>query len=151
MSSRRIAAKLVVTDTPAMTAREAGARGATLIAAQNVPPTAMAHGATALVARRGTPLAAPLAAFNSALAVGSNLRAATASAGAPLAAGQTVVLKLPNARADAAPEGRRPRLAVSGAPARVVLLSHGGKRLADTLVGPGLETSALEKIGRAHV
>lgn len=142
--SRSIAARLVVTDTPAMTAREAGARGATLVAAQSVPPTAMAHGATALVARRGTPLAAPLADFDAALAVGKNLRAATASAGAPLATGQTVVLKLPNARADAAPEGRRPRLAVSGAPARVVLLSHGGKRLADTLVGPGATSNAIE-------
>ena len=142
--SRSIAAKLIVTDTPAMTAREAGARGATLIAAQSVPPTAMAHGATALVVRRGAPLATPLADFNAALVVGSNLRAATASAGAPLATGQTVVLKLPNARADAAPEGRRPRLAVSGAPARVVLLAHGGKRLADTMVGPNLQTPALE-------
>ncbi|MDB5752846.1 MAG: putative transcriptional activator SRCAP-like protein, partial [Ramlibacter sp.] len=56
----------------------------------------------------------------------------------------TVVLKLPNARADAAPEGRRPRLAVSGAPARVVLLTHGGRLLTDTLIGPGLERAALD-------
>jgi hypothetical protein len=141
--SRSIAARLIVTDTPAMTTREAGNRSATLIAAKSVPSTAMAHGATALVARRGTPLAAPLADFNTALAVDSKLRAA-ASAGAALATGQTVVLKLPNARADAAPEGRRPRLAVSGAPVRVVLLSHGGKPMADTMLGPDLERSAIE-------
>ena len=41
-------------------------------------------------------------------------------------------MKLPNARADAAPDARRPRLAVRGAPVRVVLLSHGGKPLVDT-------------------
>lgn len=141
--SRSIAARLIVTDTPAMTAREAGRRGATLVAAKDVPPTAMAHGATALVARRGAPLATPLGDFNAALAVGSKLRAA-ASTGAALATGQTVVLKLPNARADAAPEGRRPRLAVGGAPARVVLLGHGGKPLADTMLGPDLERNAIE-------
>ena len=54
----------------------AGKTGATLIAAQSVPPSAMAHGATALVARSGAPLAATLAEFNGALAVGANLRAA---------------------------------------------------------------------------
>lgn len=146
--SRSVAAKLVVTDTPAMSGREGGA--ATLIAAQSVPPSAVAHGATALVARRGTPLAAPLAEFGSALAVGSTLRAARAGAsadngpGAALATGQTVVLKLPNARADAAPEGRRPRLAVSGAPARVVLLAHGGRTIADVMLGPEMQRSDLE-------
>ena len=151
--SRSIAARLVVTDTPALPAREAGARGATLIAAQSVPPTAIAHGATALVARRGTPLAAPLADFNGALAVGSDLRAAkrtgasraaASGAGAPLGVGQTVVLKLPNARADAVTDGQRPRLVVSGAPARVVLLSHGGRPLADALVGPDQLHTVLE-------
>ena len=143
--SRSIAARLVVTDTPAMSARDGRSRSATLIAAQTVPPTAMAHGATALVARRGAPLAAPLADFNAALAVGSTLRrAAAATAGAALATGQTVVLKLPNARADAAPAGRRPQLVVNGAPARVVLLAHGGRPLADGLVGPGLERAAVE-------
>ena len=145
--SRSIAAKLVITDTPAMPVGAAGAagkNGATLIAAQSVPPSAMAHGATALVARSGAPLAAALAEFNGALAVGASLRAAAGSAGAALACGQTVVLQLPNARADAASEGQRPRLAVSGAPARVVLLAHGGKRLADALVGPGAANAVLE-------
>lgn len=145
--SRSIAAKLVVTDTPAMAVGAAGAagkNGATLIAAQSVPPSAMAHGATALVARSGAPLAASLAEFNGALAVGASLRAAAGSAGAALACGQTVVLQLPNARADAAGEGQRPLLAVSGAPARVVLLAHGGKRLADALVGPGAANAVLE-------
>ena len=139
--SRSIAAKLVLTEAPAMNDQRSGRTG-TLIAANAVPPTAVAHGATAMVARRGAPLATPLADFNTALAVGTRARAA--NAGAALATGQTVVLKLPNARADAAPDGRRPRLAVSGAPTRVVLLGHGGRRLADALVGPGLEAQAIE-------
>ena len=142
--SRSIPARLVLTEVPAQpTARNvrAAAAGATLVAAQTVPPTAVAHGATALVARAGAALAAPLADFNAALATGT--RARPANAGAPLAAGQTVVLKLPNAGADASPDAARPRLAVTGAPARVVLLGHGGRRLADTLVGPDLPTRAL--------
>ena len=142
--SRSIAARLVLTDTPAQPTANASriARGATLIAAQNLPPTAVAHAATALVARAGAALAAPLTDFNAALAVGARRRAA--NAGATLAAGQTVVLKLPNARADAVPDAVRPTFAVADAPARVVLLGHGGRRLADTLLGPGLAASTVE-------
>jgi hypothetical protein len=139
--SRSIAAKLVLTEAPAMNDERSG-RSGTVIAANAVPPTAVAHGATALVARRGAALAAPLADFNAALAVGTRARAA--NAGAALATGQTVVLKLPNAHADAAPDGRRPRLTVSSAAARVVLLGHGGRRLADAMVGPGLAAQAIE-------
>ncbi len=145
--SRSVAARLVLTDTPAQpTARnERIARSGTLVAAQSVPPTAVAHGATALVSRAGAALAAPLADFNTALTVGRNPRAARAAdAGAPLAAGQTVVLKLPNAHADALPDGERPKLAVAGAPARVVMLGHAGRRLADTLLGPGHPASTFE-------
>ncbi|HPG77221.1 MAG TPA: hypothetical protein PK756_01065 [Piscinibacter sp.] len=145
--SRSIAARLVLTDTPAQATvrNERIARSGTLVAAQSVPPTAVAHGATALVARAGAALAAPLADFNAALAVGQNLRAARAvDAGAALAAGQTVVLKLPNAHADALPDGERPKLAVAGAPARVVMLGHGGRRLADTLLGQAGAASIIE-------
>ena len=145
--SRSVAARLVITDTPAMNARSGNSRTATLIAAQSVPPSALAQAATALVARRGAPLAGTLATFSDALAVGPQWRARAAAstpAGAALEAGQTVVLKLPNARNDAAPEGRRPRLAVSGAPARVVLLAHGGRRLADVRVGPQQSASEIE-------
>jgi hypothetical protein len=138
--SRSIAARLVVTDTPAMGSREAARRSTTLIAASNVPPTAVAHGATAVVARRGAPLAPALADFGPAL-VSKSRRAA--NAGTTLAAGQTVVLELPNARRDVA-EGPRPQLAVSGAPARVVLLSHGGRRLSDDIVGPNEAQRAIE-------
>ncbi|WP_367280534.1 DUF6603 domain-containing protein, partial [Ramlibacter sp.] len=77
--SRSVAARLVVTDTPAMSTRQGGRGSETLIAARTVPPTAMAHGATALVARRGTPLATPLADFNAALAVGTSLRPANSA------------------------------------------------------------------------
>jgi hypothetical protein len=55
-----------------------------------------------------------------------------------------VVLKLPNARADAARDAMRPRLAVRDAMARVVLLAEGGQRVRDVLVGPGADQDALE-------
>jgi hypothetical protein len=48
-----------------------------------------------------------------------------------------VVLKMPNANADAALDGERPMLAVTGAAARVVVLGHGGNLLADRIVGAG--------------
>ena len=79
---------------------------------------------------------------------GARARSASkaASSGAPLAAGQTVVLQLPNADADAAVGGSRPQLAVAVAPARVVLLGHGGQRLADRLVGPGTGAERIEVV-----
>ena len=55
---------------------------------------------------------------------GRNAARDTAAPGALLWPGQTVVLKLPNARGDAALDGDRPRIGVGGAPARVVLLGH---------------------------
>jgi hypothetical protein len=57
--------------------------------------------------------------------------------------GQTVVLKMPNARRDAA-AAERPRLEVSGASARVIVLAHGGLVMADQVTAP---RAALE-IGR---
>lgn len=143
--SRSIATRLVVTGNPAMSTPTRARAAGTLIAASTVPPTAMAHAAAAQVARHGTALPAALADFQAALPAGELLmRRAAADMGAPLATGQTAVLKLPNARADAAPDAARPRLAVRGAPARVVLLAHGGKRLADVQVGPGRDAAELE-------
>jgi len=127
--SRSIAARLVIVDSPAV-ARDA--RG-TVIGAAEVPPSAVAHAPGAVVARSGAPLAAPLAAFSTALATRGR---AARDSGAMLVAGQTVVLKMPNANADAAADAKRPQLAVTGAPARVVLLGIGGRRLADRRVGP---------------
>jgi hypothetical protein len=137
--SRSIAARLVIVDAPAATS---GRRG-TVIGAAEVPPTAAAHAPSAVVARSGAPLAEPLAAFGTALATRTPSRAAGES-GAMLGAGQTVVLKLPNANADAAPEGRRPHLVVAGAPARIVLLGVGGLRLEDRRVSPERESRSIE-------
>ncbi len=128
--SRSIAARLVLAEPQAM---RTGPRGGTVIGAVDVPPTAMGHAAPAVVARSGAPVAL-LAGFTDGLA--GQRRAAHGTTGAMLLAGQTVVLKLPNAHADAAIGGDRPRLAVGGAPARVVVLGHGGKLLADRVVGP---------------
>ena len=134
--SRSIAARLVLLEPAAVST---GSRG-TVIASVEVPPTAIAHAAPAVVARSGAPGADQLEGFTAALVAGR--RVARGNSGATLAAGQGVVLKLPNAHADAVPEAERPRLGVAGAPARVVLLGHGGKVLADQIVGSAVADGA---------
>ncbi|MEO6525022.1 MAG: DUF6603 domain-containing protein [Gemmatimonadaceae bacterium] len=137
--SKSIAARLVVIDPNAVST---GRRG-TVIGAVDVPITAVARAAPAVVARTGAPNAGQLTDFTAGLAAGRlavggravGRRADRGSAGAMLLAGQIVVLKMPNALADAAPEGARPRLGVTGAPARVVVIGHGGNLLADRVVG----------------
>ncbi|MGE0100786.1 MAG: DUF6603 domain-containing protein [Blastocatellales bacterium] len=124
--SRSIAARLVVSEP------QAQMRSRTVIGAVSVPPTAVAHGASAVVARSGA-AAEELGSFTQSL-VAARLRA-RGTAGATLTTGQTVILRMPNARNDAALEGERPQLRVTGDPARVVLLGHGGEILADRLVG----------------
>jgi len=140
--SRSIAARLTVIDTPAQ-----ALRGGTVLASNALPPTAIAHAATASVARHGSAQQAALDGFGAAMsskAAVTRSRRATAATGASLAAGQTVVLQLPNARADVAGSGPRPQLAVGGMPARVVLLAHGGRWLADARVGAGQASATLE-------
>ena len=132
--SRSIAARLVVADAPAV------ARGKNALIGADVPPTSVAHAPPAIVARIGGTGAERLGAFNADLTTrgtrpGSAAPQATrGTAGATLAPGEVVVLKMPNAQADTALEGERPRFGVTGAPARVVILGHGGVRLADSLV-----------------
>ena len=134
--SRSIAARLVVLDTPAL----ARGRRATLVAQAELPPTAAAQAPSAWVARVGAAQAPALALFTAALTRGATKAAGAAGAsrtsGATLQAGQTVVLKLPNAHADAAIGSARPELAVQGAAARVVLLGAGGQRLVDRVLTP---------------
>ena len=94
----------------------------------------------AIVARSGAPLAAPLAAFNAALAPARRrrprARRATRGAARSSRPARPSCSKLPNAKADAAatPTGRSSRS--RGAPARVVLLGHGGRLLADASSAP---------------
>jgi hypothetical protein len=139
--SRSVPARLLLVDSPAVAKSGTRRSEATFVGAGEVPLTAMAHAPTAIVARTGAPLAAPLAEFNAALAGTSGGprsrtgKAARRGAGAQLAAGECVVLKLPNAKADAAGAAARPQLAVAGAPARVVLLDIAGRALADVVVG----------------
>ena len=126
--SRSIAVRLVLAEPTAVST----ARRGTVIGAVGVPPTAAAHAAPAVVARSGASGAEDLDSFTEALS--SRKRGARGTAGATLTAGQTVVLKLPNAHADAALDGERPRLGVTGEPARVVVFAHGGNLLADRIV-----------------
>ena len=139
--SRSIAARLVLLEPAAVST---GSRG-TVIAAVEVPPTAFAHAAPAVVARSGAPGANQLEGFTAALTAGR--RTARGTSGATLGAGQGVVLKMPNAHADALPETERPRLGVAGAPARVVLLGHGGQVLADQIVEPAVADGANNAAG----
>jgi len=137
--SRSIAARLVVADQRAMST----SRSSTVIAVTAPPPTSVAHAASTLVQRTGAAGTEHLAAFSAGLlaqtAVGVAPRATAprGTAGATLTPGQIVVLKMPNAHADTAMTGDRPRLGVSGAPARVVILGHGGVVQADQNVGDG--------------
>jgi hypothetical protein len=114
----------------------------------DVPPSAIAHAAPAVVARLGAPGAEQLAGFSAGLAKENRLprrggrnrdgkAQAQGTPGATLAPGAIAVLKLPNAQADAALDGARPRLAAAGLPARVVVLGHGGRVLADRVLGAG--------------
>lgn len=151
--SRSIAVRLVLVDPPAVATARAGrigtaAAGGTLIGALDVPPSAAAHAAPVLVARSGSGAGDALAAFGDALA--SRQRAVPrGTPGATLTAAQTVVLKMPNARADAALDVDRPSLAIGGAPARVVLLGHGGVVRADRLVGP--DAAGAARVGSIEI
>ncbi len=138
--SRSIAARLVLVEPAAVNLRQRS----TVIANVNVPPSAIAHAAPAIIARSGAPRNEQLNNFTSGLVIATRpgvRTIATArnsnqpSAGATLTPGQLVVLKLPNAHADAAPGGRRPFLGVTGSPARVIMLGHGGSILADRVLG----------------
>jgi len=129
--SRSFAARLVLADAPAVI------DGKGILIGADIPPTAVAHADTAFVARSGASGAEHLAAFTAGLAPATGRKAArvaSGTAGATLTIGQIAVLKLPNAHADTALEGERPRFEVSGAPARVVVLGHGGAVLADQVV-----------------
>jgi hypothetical protein len=145
--SRSIAARLVVTDVPAVSTRGRGStvaarRRGTVVGALDVPPTSVAHAPTAIVARSGASGSDDLAGFTSGLVgrrVGprtqadGNQRKAAPTAGATLRSGQTAVLKMPNAAADVGP-GDRPSLVVTGSSARVIVLAHGGGVLRDARV-----------------
>jgi large repetitive protein len=135
LRSGSIAARLVLSEPAAVSSKVSGSRrhaaagGGTVIGAVDVPPSAAARGAPAIVARTGAPGKEQLDEFNAGLS--ERRRGAREEAGASLGAGQIAVLKLPNAHADAALSGERPRLGLSGAPARVVVLGHGGVVMLD--------------------
>ncbi|MBA3528579.1 MAG: hypothetical protein H0T91_04590, partial [Propionibacteriaceae bacterium] len=125
--SRSIAARLVMTEPNAVST---GRRG-TLIGADRVPVTAIAHGPAAVVRRAGGAGTEHLDGFSAALTAGR--RTGRGTAGAVLSAGETVVLRLPNAAADAG-DGDRPQLQLNGDPARVVILAAGGQVMLDRVL-----------------
>jgi hypothetical protein len=101
----------------------------------DVPPSAIAHAPTAIVARADGAGGDQLDAFSAGLT--ARRRVARGMPGATLRCGEIAVLKLPNANHDAAIDGQRPSLGVVGAPARVIVLAHGGVVLSDGVVGAG--------------
>lgn len=148
--SRSIATRLVIAEPGAIPTDREG----TVIGNVNVPPSAIAHAAPVIVARAGAPRTEQLDGFTSGLVTGGidlRRRATTGrpraqgTVGAALQPGQLVVLKMPNARADAALDGYRPWLGVSGLPVRAILLGHGGSVIADRILGANNE-SRLEVI-----
>ena len=145
--SRSIAARLLVTDVPAVSTRGRDAntsarRRPTVIGALDAPPTSVAHAPTAIVARAGGSGSDELAGFTAGLIGGrvrqrvqfdGTRRAAAPTARATLRAGQTVVLKMPNASADVGSDDR-PQLGVTGSLARIVVLAPGGGVLRDEVL-----------------
>ncbi len=137
--SKSIAVRLVLAEPAAAGSERLG----TVIGNVDVPPSAIAHAAPTIVARTGGSGHEQLDGFSGGLlpdrpaieGIESMHRVPRGTPGATLTPGQLVVLKMPNARADAALGGERPRLRVSGLPARVVLLGFGGSVLADRLLG----------------
>ena len=152
--SRSIAASLVLMDAAAAptlarplvtraapNSPRATSRAGSVVATGSVPRTAQALGPQATVARIGAAGGSALTAFDRALT--ARRRVGRGSPGAVLEPGDVAVLQLPNARHDVG-DDERPRLGVVGAPARVVVLGHGGEPLSDTMVDPAVERAGVE-------
>jgi hypothetical protein len=125
--------------------------GTTTVATAAPPLTRVARGAVASVSGRFAPADAKdrLAGLTAALAPGAEAvrRRADGSAapgGQLLRPGELAVLQLPNAAFDTDTDAPRPRLAVTGGPARVVALAPGGTVLDD---GPGSPDGRAVPIG----
>ena len=110
--------------------------GKTLVAADSVPLSRIARAPIAAVRGRGATreVRERIAALNGALLRKPGTRGAIA-AGSTVGAGEVVVMALPNAARDLDEKTPRPRLAVAGANARVVVLRHGGEVMIDRELG----------------
>jgi hypothetical protein len=104
---------------PAVLHRVAGASAqthtGTIVATDTAPATRVARGRVAAVAARGA-----------AAESRAHLKSVLASTPTPILAGDVVVLGFPNASRDLDDSAARPRLHITGGPARVVALGHGG-------------------------
>ncbi len=126
---------------PAVLTLVAATRGATqgrtLVAADSAPLTRIARAPVAAVRGRGATrdILERLSALNGVMLRKPRDRSAIPS-GAVVAAGEVALYELPNATRDLDEAGNRPQLMVSGFTARVLMLSHGGRLLADVEVRP---------------
>jgi hypothetical protein len=143
--SRSIAATLVLNAPLATPTRETPVRtrasfdapsatrvGGSVLPTGGLPPSAIAHAPGAAVARAGGEAKERLAGFDAALQ--AKRRTAAGNPGATLQPGEVAVLRMPNARHDVG-DAQRPQLGVTGAPARLVVVAHGGRVLADRVIG----------------
>ncbi|MEO8297315.1 MAG: DUF6603 domain-containing protein [Burkholderiales bacterium] len=107
-------------------------QGKTVVAADSAALTRMARAPLAAVRGRGAvrEVQERIAALNGALMRLPGQRGAIPP-GATVAAGELVLMALPNAARDLDEQTARPRLAVTGSTARVVVLRHGGEVLFD--------------------
>ena len=129
--SRSIASQLVLLDAEA----EPGRITRTVVAAGEVPTTAVARAAPAAVGSRGGEGRDRLLGLTASLPAGRRIAAAAGTPGAELAAGEVAVLRLPNAGRDVG-DADRPQLSVrGGSPARLVALANGGDVIADLDLG----------------
>jgi len=154
--SKSIAARLTLVDDAVALGRTDATR-ATVLAARQVPFTALAQAPQALVAGvgRARESGGTLERFSQALLAKTGIdiktgpsatakatakptaKARTLAQGAELQPGQVAVLRMPNAARDAAQSATRPGLWVQQGAARLVLLGLGGTLLADTLALAG--------------
>jgi large repetitive protein len=146
--SPAIAPQLVLLDADA----ERSSKTRTVVAAGEVPTTAVAREAPAAVGIHGGDGRDRLRALTGSLTAARRIKAAIGTPGAQLAAGEIAVLRLPNAIRDVssagdpleAGESERPRLGARGeSPVRLVALANGGEVIADLdLGGPAAREAA---------
>ncbi|HSC90825.1 MAG TPA: DUF6603 domain-containing protein [Gaiellaceae bacterium] len=128
--SRSIPAELVLLEADAVRA----GKTRTVVAAGEVPATAVARANPAAVGSHGADGRDRLLGLTASLSAGRRTPAARSTPAATLAAGEVAVLRMPNADRDVG-AGDRPRLGVRGGPARLVGIANGGQVVADVDLG----------------
>ena len=136
-----------------LTSASAVPMGKTVVARNTAPLTRIARAPVAAVRGRGAQrdVRERLAHLAGALARASGRAGEAPLPGSALAAGEVLVLALPNAARDLDTQAARPRLAVTGAPSRVVALRAGGEVLDDRALDGSLEDAFVIPLGAERI